>query len=142
MDPLMIPAMARQLRRPDQPQCDHPEYQCPYCLDVEPFRSQEGRRRDRHLREAHRQIIVWRSPYCPMGKYSHRFDNLRSHVWAVHRQHNQALEPPMAFLEPLDWREEREERIKDPHTRQIGQSPQDLRAEGVAPQDLGHHRGR
>ena len=83
MDLLTTPAMARPVRKPDQPQWDQPKCQCPFCLDVELFRSHEGRRRNRHLRETHSRIMVWRCPYCPMWKHSHHFDDLRSHVWAV-----------------------------------------------------------
>ena len=82
---------------------------CPFCLDIEPFKSHESRSRDRHLQEVHHRIVVWSCPYCTMRKHSHRFDDLQSHVWAVH-WHWQSLHPPKASLERLDWREEREER--------------------------------
>ena len=108
-DLLTTPAMARQIRRSDQPLWDHPEYQSPFCLDLAPFKSQEGRKRDRHLGETRKRVIVWRCPYCSMRKHSHRFDDLRNHVWAMYRQHSQALHPPRATLEPLVWQEERGE---------------------------------
>ena len=102
MDPLLTtPAMAKQLRKPDRPQWDQPKYGCPYCPDVEPFKSHEGQRRDRHLREVHRRIVVWGCPYCPMRKHSPCFDDLHSHRWAVHWR-GQALHPPKAALECLD----------------------------------------
>ena len=110
MDPLLsTPAMAKRLSKRDRPKWDQPEYVCPFCPDIEPFKSHEGQRRDRHLREVHRQIVVWNCPYCLMRKHSHHLDDLRSHMWAVHWR-GQSLYAPKASLERLDWREEREER--------------------------------
>ena len=56
---------------------------------------------------------MWSCPYCPTRKSSHRFDDLRSHVQAVH-WHGQPLYPPKATLERLDWWEEKEERRRQP----------------------------
>ena len=103
--------MARQTRYPEQPQWDQPEYVCPFCPEVEPFQPHEGRRRDRHLPEVHRQMIMWSCPYCPMRKSSNRFDDLRGHVRVIHF-HGQPLHPPKTSFEWLDWREE--ERRKGP----------------------------
>ena len=58
-------------------------------------------------------MIVWSYPYCPMRKASTRFDDLQTHVRAIHWR-RQPLHPPKASLECLDWREERESRRRVP----------------------------
>ena len=111
--------MAKRSRFPDKPQWDQPEYSCPLCPEVEPFKPHEGRRRDRRLCETHRRLIVWNCLYSPMRKTSTQFDDLRTHVRAMHWR-GQPLHPPTWTLEHLDWREERESRRRthddDPDT--------------------------
>ena len=110
MDPFPDDPCNGQITRfPDKPQWDQPEYSCPFCPQVEQFKPHEGRGRDRHLRETHRRLIVWSCPYCPMRKASTSFDDLRTHVRAMHWR-GQHLHPPTPTLERLDWREERESR--------------------------------
>ena len=122
------------MRHPDRPQWDQTEYVCLFCPEVEPFRPHEGRRRDRHLREIHRWMVVWSCPYCPMRKASNRFDNLRSHVWAVHWR-GQPLHPLRATLERLDWREEKEERRKLYDDNQSGHGRGRLRRGPALPKE-------
>ena len=56
-------------------------------------------------------------------------------MWAMHRQHSQALHPRTASLEPLDWWEEREERTRTrtPDKRERTQSSRSESRRSLSP---------
>ena len=56
-------------------------------------------------------------PVLPDEKTLTPFDDLRSHLWAVHWR-GQSLHPPKASLKRLDWWEEREDRKHNTDTDQ------------------------
>ena len=60
-----------------------------------PFRTGEGQRRDRHLRDVHNRQLVWRCPYCP-SKPSRRVDDLRECSGETLQSRREALPPSPA----------------------------------------------
>lgn len=97
--------MSRRTRK-DYPYWGQPAFQCLLCPELKAFNPDEGRRRDRHLREVHGRVLVWKCPFCPKRKPSTRFDDLRSHVYSLHYRKDLILPPAQPSLERPGWEEE------------------------------------